>query len=209
MLTSILVLGNFGILRKSLALCSNFSCALTHTISSIAGLLRTPDSLSKSIPYLFVHFLVLRRSKHTFDAILCTMQLVMLTEPLNASIISFFVVHEHPPSVQTILGVAVVLLGCGVVISQENSELVRTRESICKMLEDGDEDEHALDIRKSRRLSALVLSNAARLAPAIPELEGGGVEFMIAGAHRHSWHPLSRQKFSVYGSVDISGTCHL
>lgn len=133
-------------------------------------------------------------------------QLVMLTEPLNASIISYFVIHEHPPSAQTIIGVAVVLLGCGVVLSRENSELVRTRESICKMLEDGNAEElQALGIDKSRRMS-VVLSNAARIAPAIPDL--GGFEFLPAGA-RHSWHPQSGSKFSMYGSVDISGTYHL
>jgi len=64
-----------------------------------------------------------------FDPLIVSM--VMLTEPLNASIIAMNFVGEAPPSTRTIFGVIVVLLGCAIVLlraSKTSDELEEQKE---------------------------------------------------------------------------------
>ena len=48
--------------------------------------------------------------------------LIMLTEPLNASLIAMNFVGEAPPSQRTAMGVLVVLTGCGIVLWESSKE---------------------------------------------------------------------------------------
>lgn len=48
--------------------------------------------------------------------------LIMLTEPLNASLIAMNFVGEAPPSQRTVMGVLVVLTGCGIVLWESSKE---------------------------------------------------------------------------------------
>mmetsp|Transcript_37265 Transcript_37265/g.60827 ORF Transcript_37265/g.60827 Transcript_37265/m.60827 type:complete len:180 (+) Transcript_37265:431-970(+) len=57
---------------------------------------------------------------HYFDPLIVSM--VMLTEPLNASIIAMYAVHEAPPSRRTIIGVSVVLVGGAIVLWESNKD---------------------------------------------------------------------------------------
>lgn len=47
---------------------------------------------------------------------------VMLTEPLNASLIAMYAVNEPPPSGRTIIGVSVVLMGCAIVLWESSKD---------------------------------------------------------------------------------------
>ena len=48
--------------------------------------------------------------------------MIVLTEPLNASLIAMTVVHKEAPSRRTVIGVSVVLVGCAVVLWNSSRE---------------------------------------------------------------------------------------
>ena len=54
--------------------------------------------------------------------------LVMLCEPLNASLIAMWAVHEAPPSRRTVVGVSIVLVGCAIVLWQSNKHAIESDE---------------------------------------------------------------------------------
>lgn len=54
---------------------------------------------------------------------------VMLTEPLNASVIAMYAVNEAPPSRRTILGVSVVLVGCAIVLLESSKDSKNGKET--------------------------------------------------------------------------------
>ena len=100
-----------------------------------------------------------------FEPLIVSM--VMLTEPLNASVIAMNFVGEAPPSRRTIFGVAVVLTGCGVVLwesskeGKEMSDIERQEEAMPTM-----EQVERRSIAYRRRTSqTILLSPIGTIAP--------------------------------------------
>lgn len=104
----------------------------------------------------------------------------MLTEPLNASIISMYTVNEAPPSRRTIIGVFIVLAGCAIVLWESNrdaKDLIEDEETLDSMElqeEDGygaTQDRRAKLMKQKsivdrrRRSSVVLFSQFGKFAP--------------------------------------------
>lgn len=93
--------------------------------------------------------------------------LIMLTEPLNASLIAMNFVGEAPPSQRTIVGVLVVLVGCGIVVwesSKEGKEIeqIQLKEEVLPLME----CEERKSVDYNRRISqAIIFSPIGTIAP--------------------------------------------
>ena len=93
--------------------------------------------------------------------------LIMLTEPLNASLIAMNFVGEAPPSQRTIVGVLVVLVGCGIVVwesSKEGKEIeqIQLKEEVLPLME----CEERKSVNYKRRISqAIIFSPIGTIAP--------------------------------------------
>jgi len=93
--------------------------------------------------------------------------MVMLTEPLNASLIAMNVVGEAPPSRRTVIGVAIVLAGCGVVLwesSKEGKEMaeIECKEEVTPFLE---QEERKSIVYRRRTSQTILLSPIGTIAP--------------------------------------------
>jgi drug/metabolite transporter (DMT)-like permease len=136
---------NIGMMSASLFLCVAFleegvNMLSTNTMNGFWGFLNphaNPPALFDSVfPDCFGNFGIMISLSY-FEPLIVSM--VMLTEPLNASLIAMAVVGEAPPSKRTILGVSVVLLGCAVVL-WEASKDGKDAEKLEKMLEDQEQE---------------------------------------------------------------------
>lgn len=56
-----------------------------------------------------------------FEPLIVSM--IMVTEPLNASVIAMAVVHEEAPARRTVIGVSIVLVGCVIVLWESSTEV--------------------------------------------------------------------------------------
>ena len=148
-------------------------------------------------------------SLHYFEPLLVSM--VMLTEPLNASIIAMYAVHEAPPSRRTIFGVCVVLVGCAIVLWESNKDAKalepEEEEALEAFFEREEEKEEgygaALQIahRKSvvsrRRRSTLVIySGLEKYAPSILQVVADHDQEQTKASKRQSM-PISALKSSI------------
>mmetsp|Transcript_53984 Transcript_53984/g.114680 ORF Transcript_53984/g.114680 Transcript_53984/m.114680 type:complete len:461 (-) Transcript_53984:30-1412(-) len=115
-----------------------------------------------------------------FEPLIVSM--VMLTEPLNASIIAMYAVNESPPSTQTIIGVSIVLVGCAIVLWESNKDAnddVQLRKSVeTNNNLDAEEEkgygateDHAEQMERRlcqrRRSSGIVYSQLGKIAPQV------------------------------------------
>jgi drug/metabolite transporter (DMT)-like permease len=159
---------NIGMMTASLFLCVTFleegvNMLSTNTMNGFWGFLNphaNPPALFDSIfPDCFGNFGIMIALSY-FEPLIVSM--VMLTEPLNASLIAMAVVGEAPPSKRTILGVSVVLLGCAVVL-WEASKDGKDAEKMEKMLEEQEQDHLVMEpgkmasVARQRRMSQIIL----------------------------------------------------
>lgn len=126
--------------------------------------------------------------------------LVMLTEPLNASIIAMYAVHEEPPSRRTMFGVLVVLVGCAVVLWESNKDAKETEaEEEEAMGAIGEEEEegygaamqiaHRRSVVNRRRRSSLVLYS--QLGKVAPEMAARVARLELEESRRSKRHTIA------------------
>ena len=114
-------------------------------------------------------------SLYYFEPLIVSM--IMLTEPLNASLIAMYTINEAPPSHRTIIGVVVVLTGCGIVLWESNNDAKEEEEE-----EDIKEDKgygaieddylarqlkHRAAVERKRRNSAVLYANLGQVSPSL------------------------------------------
>ena len=101
-----------------------------------------------------------------FEPLIVSM--VMLTEPLNASLIAMYAVNEAPPSRQTVMGVLVVLIGCAIVLWESNIDAGEEGEpGESESLETEDHAHQMKRVDRRRRSSTVLYSNLGQVAPEI------------------------------------------
>lgn len=119
---------NTGMMLSSLILClatveGGLAFASTDTGNGFFGFVNprsNPAAFFQSIfPDCFGNFGIII-SLSFFDPLIVSM--VMLTEPLNASLIAMAVVQEEPPTPKTIIAVTVVLVGCALVLGGSSKD---------------------------------------------------------------------------------------
>jgi len=115
-------------------------------------------------------------SLYYFEPLIVSM--IMLTEPLNASLIAMYTINEAPPSHRTIIGVAVVLFGCGIVLWESNNdskEELEEEEDITDekgygAIEDdylARQLKHRAAVERKRRNSAVLYANLGQVSPSL------------------------------------------
>ena len=121
-------------------------------------------------------------SLYYFEPLIVSM--IMLTEPLNASLIAMYTINEAPPSHRTIIGVAVVLFGCGIVLWESNNDAKELEEE--EDIEEDEEDithekgygaieddylarqlKHRAAVERKRRNSAVLYANLGQASPSL------------------------------------------
>ena len=174
--TFVLCLGNLpeGIAFFSIDVASGFFGFLNSQAN--------PAALLQSVfPDLAGNFGIMLALSH-FDPLIVS--LVMLTEPLNASIIAMYAVKESPPSLQTIIGVSVVLAGCAIVLfesridSQDGSEMAELaelaelgEEYAFSSTQDSTVEQNVQVLAASRRRRLVLYAQFGRYAPAFEFVE--------------------------------------
>ena len=168
----------FGNLPEGIAF---FSIDVTRGFFGFLNSQANPAALLQSVfPDLAGNFGIMLALSH-FDPLIVS--LVMMTEPLNASIIAMYAVKESPPSLQTIIGVFVVLAGCSIVLFESRIDSQDGLE-MAGMSELGDEDAYSstqdstveqnvqVSAASRRRISSVVLyAQLGRYAPAVEFME--------------------------------------
>jgi hypothetical protein len=158
-----------------------FSIDVTRGFFGFLNSQANPAALLQSVfPDLAGNFGIMLALSH-FDPLIVS--LVMMTEPLNASIIAMYAVKESPPSLQTIIGVSVVLAGCAIVLFESRIDSQDGLE-MAEMTELGDEDAYSstqdstveqnvqVSAASRRRRSSVVLyAQLGRYAPAVEFVE--------------------------------------
>lgn len=158
-----------------------FSIDVTRGFFGFLNSQANPAALLQSVfPDLAGNFGIMLALRH-FDPLIVS--LVMMTEPLNASIIAMYAVKESPPSLQTIIGVSVVLAGCAIVLFESRIDSQDGLE-MAEMTELGDEDAYSstqdstveqcvqVSAASRRRRSSVVLyAQLGRYAPAVEFVE--------------------------------------
>ena len=121
-------------------------------------------------------------SLYYFEPLIVSM--IMLTEPLNASLIAMYTINEAPPSHRTIIGVSVVLFGCGIVLWESNNDAKELEEE--EDIEEDEEDithekgygaieddylarqlKHRAAVERKRRNSAVLYANLGQASPSL------------------------------------------
>jgi hypothetical protein len=113
-----------------------------------------------------------------FDPLIVS--LVMMTEPLNASVIAMYTIRESPPSLRTIIGVSVVIAGCAIVLfeskkdAQAGLEMTEMgEEDGYGSMQDSTEEQKILDSTAALRTRSRIVLYAqlGRYAPAVEFVE--------------------------------------
>jgi len=116
-------------------------------------------------------------SLYYFEPLIVSM--IMLTEPLNASVIAMYTINEDPPSIRTIIGVVIVLFGCGIVLWESNNDAKeeeleeeedKTDEKGYGAIEDDNltrQLKHRSLVERKRRNSAVLYANLGQVSPSL------------------------------------------
>ena len=142
-----------------------------------------PALLQSMFPDLVGNFGIIL-SLSQFDPLIVS--LVMMTEPLNASVIAMYAIDESPPSLRTIIGVSIVIAGCAIVLFESKKDV----QAGLEMTEMGDgdgygsmqystEERNILESTSARRMrSSIVLyAQLGRYAPAVEFVESLDSDF--------------------------------
>ena len=118
--------------------------------------------------------------------------LIMLTEPLNASLIAMNFVGEAPPSQRTAMGVLVVLIGCGIVLLESSKEgkkmeQIELEEEILPLME---YEEKKSTMYRRRTSQAILFSPIGTIAPDVTA-KAAFHKLYKATAHRRLTLPTS------------------
>ena len=177
---------NIGMMIATFSLClvtlpNGIAFFSTDTYRGFFGFLNSranPPALLQSVfPDLAGNFGIILALSH-FDPLIVS--LVMMTEPLNASVIAMYAINESPPSLRTIIGVSVVIAGCAIVLfeskndSQDGLEMTKMgEEDGYGSTQNSTEDQNMLDSAAARRKRSNILLYAqlGRYAPAVEFVE--------------------------------------
>lgn len=142
-----------------------------------------PALLQSMFPDLVGNFGIIL-SLSQFDPLIVS--LVMMTEPLNASVIAMYAIDESPPSLRTIIGVSIVIAGCAIVLFESKKDVQAGLEMTEMGEEDGygsiqysTEERNILESTSTRRMrSSIVLyAQLGRYAPAVEFVESLDSDF--------------------------------
>ena len=137
--------------------------------------------------------------------------LIMLTEPLNASLIAMNFVGESPPSQRTVMGVLVVLTGCGVVLWESRKEgkemeQIQLEEEILPVME---YEERKSTMYRRRTSQAILFSPIGTIAPDVTA-KAAFRKMNRATAHRRLTLPTSvMREISMTGQERQESSMHL
>jgi hypothetical protein len=177
---------NIGMMIATLSLCLGtlpdgivfFSTDVSRGFFGFLNSRANPPALLQSVfPDLAGNFGIILALSH-FNPLIVS--LVMMTEPLNASVIAMYAIDESPPSLRTIIGISVVIAGCAIVLfesKKDSQDMLETtemgEENGYGSTQDSTEEQNMLDSAAAPRMRSNILLYAqlGRYAPAVEFVE--------------------------------------